>query len=117
MANGQPSSHNVFLQIASEKRFMKTNKTKKITHGYTKKEMVYPLLLQICCSTVLTNYPLCFPLRLLLGSHSVYTQITTPAAGVFTLATFVGQIGPLSSAPKENWAASRSRVAVPKGPE
>ena len=59
-------------------------------------------------------YPLCCPLKLLLGSYSVYTQITTQAAGVFT---FVGQIGPLSSAPKENWAASRSRVAVPKGPE
>ena len=114
MANGQPSSHNVFLQIASEKRFMKTNKTKKITHGYTKRDGISTV---IGYSTVLTNYPVCCPLKLLLGSHSKYTQITTPAAGVFTLATFVGQIGPLSSAPKENWAASRSRVAVPKGPE
>ena len=90
------------------------NDQKNITHGCTQKEMVYSLLLQICCGTILTNYPLCCPLKELLVTHSVYTQITTPAAGAFT---FVGQIGPLSSAPKENWAASRSRVAVPKGPE
>ena len=78
----------------------------------TQKEVVYPLLLAITQSVthsvVLLNHYWAVIVC------SVYTQLTTPAAGVFT---FVGQIGPLSSAPKENWAASRSRVAVPKGPE